>query len=425
MRVSKKKPANTRNAGHLQVDKVEMMAKAARLRFWEGHSLAEIADLLGYKNVSSASRLLGEAWKNGVVRVVIDTSSAISAERDERLERSLMEAFGLDGAIVVHAPEPSSNSTLARDDELHLALANTAGDELRGRIRSNSHIGVGGGRAVYNAIKRIENRPPRRRGVTITPLTGHLWARDWAMDGRHLLRPMDSDDVAYCLALALEDQPETRFSQIRLPAFMQSQRTVFEASRQQCRFLPHGKWKSNEVPDSAVVGIGTLDPRSGHRVCDLVRDLPPDAENYLRLAARELRSILNQVQRQKWPYCPVGDLVNRLFLHLPLPHQLKSLSREHIRAYSRLREKINTLNQRCLSVEWSHLNQIRDVMLIGGGPHKINALWTVIAAPHSFVREICTDVTTARTLLKASVRWEDLIKEHRWLKSLSQRLFKT
>ena len=84
MRASPKKPTTTRNARHQQVDKIEMMAKAARLRFWEGHSLAEIADLLGYKNVSSASRLLDEAWKNGVVRVIIDTSSAISAERDER-----------------------------------------------------------------------------------------------------------------------------------------------------------------------------------------------------------------------------------------------------------------------------------------------------------------------------------------------------
>ncbi|MBI2190557.1 MAG: hypothetical protein HYU36_01065 [Planctomycetes bacterium] len=413
--------------GHIEesqsFQKAELMARAARLRYWQGAPLKEIATRLGYRNSSSVSRLLDEAWKTGVVRVVIDAAAAISPPRDPGLEAGLLDAFGLNSAVVVHPADHTPEGDLAHDDHLHSAIANVSGESLRGRIQSHTHVGLGGGRSVYHTVRRIGLHPTRCRGVTITPLTGRLWAHAWDMRGRPLLRPMDADDAAFCLALHLQDQPDVRFSQIGLPAFSENAAAAAAATQRLCHFLPNGRWRQDHAPGLAILGVGSLDPHSGHRVADLLRDTPPETQAYLRTATKELREVLARISRLSWPFCPVGDVANRLFPILPMPAEVEALTRAHLQSYEFFLSKIAALNERVISVQWRHLRQIPHVVVVAGGPHKLHALWTLLVAPKPFVTEVCTDAESARRLLRAADGWTPFLDGHPWIHRLWSRLF--
>ncbi|HKQ05965.1 MAG TPA: sugar-binding domain-containing protein [Blastocatellia bacterium] len=412
-----------------ELESLEIMEKAARMYFIERHSQEYIATKLQVKGGGPAiSKILDKAREQGVIAFDIDRSYGIVGTQEPNLRRQLREKFEIHEAIVVGVDELTMDERLS-DDYLHTALANQTGAHVAARIQPNDHVGIGSGRAVYQAVKAIKRMPPLRRGVRITPISGRIWTHSWKVDGSKIERPLDADDAAFVLSLAFENEPGTRFSQVAYPLFVSSQQEAAEIMNTGCPFLPGAKWRFG-IPKLALVGVGTVDPRSGHRFADLYRSDKniPELDRYLDLASIELKAAIEFVQAAGLPH--FSDITNRLFPTLPFPHEVeKPVLKKYTTAYNDLIRKLNRLNERMVVVEFNHLREIQSVVAIAGGPFKIRALWTLLITAlidpsKRILTELTTDAESARTLMATLEAYNVADLEIKtWYEAMTKTLF--
>jgi hypothetical protein len=197
-----------------------------------------------------------------------------------------------------------------------------------------------------------------------------------------------------------------------------------------CMFQPGGKWYQNIKPNRAIVGVGVVDPMSGHRAVrkseasGLVQDL---MDRHLARVKPELEEAITTAKESGLYF---GDVANRFFATLPLPNQVRELTiNEYDKIFERLIKQLNDLNERMVVVEWSHIRGIPAVTAIAGGCFKLGALWTILFSglqnrSQRLIKTLVTDAVTARGLLSALDTYNNLdVSIRQWYEKLVGTLF--
>src|SRR5579871_4942780 len=298
---------------------------------------------LAHIDASTVSRLYRFALDTGIVRVHIDENAPFKPPRVESLERELVAAYELQSAIVADAPghEDTLESSLA-DDRLHQALGQLCADYLDTIVRQNEIIALSSGRAVFYACESLFNKhifdKRNVRGVKVVSMNGNIAAEVWSMESPDARRAMDADISGAWLARAF---PDAQLIRLSLPAAVKTPDMVHEWLREgpgrwiapqvweekakQGNPPPAGPVSEDEVlvPTLALVGIGGVRAKSGHRFIvglhePMLGNLQPELGKMIDLIEH-----INGSENRLFS-CAVGDLCNRLFITLAarrhLPH---------------------------------------------------------------------------------------------------------
>ena len=416
--------------------RAKLLAQVAEAHYVRGRPQKEIATSMN-KQPTKITQLLAEARELGVVSFDIDSSFGITGREDRPRSREVRDRFQLVDANVIELDMPKEGATYEHDDLLHMALANQAGVRLRDQIAPEEHICVGGGRAVFQAVRAIRCRPPTRKNIHVTPLSGRFGAHYWEVRGPTVLRPLDADDAAVILASAFEREPGTALTLINYPLYSSSSPRASRIISDHCPFSKKMGWRRG-VPDRAVVGFGAVDPKSGHRLADLFRENPNATSGRasdrfvedLRHVARELKVAVGFVEKRELPY--FGDIGNRLFPVLPLPEEIEGRDLGRCTAdYLKLMKTLDSVNNRTVVVGWRQLQEAPRVLAIGGGPFKLRCLWTLLLATwlkpsNRVITELCTDSDTAQDLNRAQSRYGRLSDDEKsWYRTIMKKLFRS
>jgi DNA-binding transcriptional regulator LsrR (DeoR family) len=417
-------------------DEPRKLARVARDYYINGYSQSDIAKKMG-RNQSTVAMWLRRARERGVASVDIDPDFALSGIEHRERSRELRDRSKLRECLVVDKIDPALSAD-DRSNELHTVIANTSGIRLREWIQSGDHIVVGGGRAPVRVARFIKRTPPARSEVRISPLSGRIWTGAWQQDGReNLQRPLDADDAARLLGFAFENEPGTRFSQIGHPLYADSPSAARRTIEEECVFRPDTGWNVGwglQAPVRALVGVGVLHPASGHRLSEFLKTKSGGGENHARhhlgWAALKCKEALQFVSTHKLPY--FGDVANRLFPALPLPHEFKARKAPSPELFNRLGALLDELNRRAVVMGWGHLKGIPSVWAVAGGELKARVLWTLVICRYLDeksscpITELSTDIRTAETLLKALRDYEkapDAVKD--FYKALAPAIFRS
>ena len=414
------------------------LGELARDYYQKGYSQREIAADKKIKQ-STVSHLIQKAQDRGVVLIDIDAEFGMFGVEHREKSRQVRDRYGLRECLVVD-PDTPTLSTDPRGDALHTVIANTTGIRLREWIQSGDHIVIGGGRAPVKVARFIKRTPPSRREVRISPLSGRIWTGSWQEDGsENLQRPLDADDAARLLAFAFEHEPGTRFSQIGHPLY-EEETQVKQTIEEECVFSAGGKWNTSwglQPPVRALVGIGVLHPKSGHRISELLNKIASNPKEpvarHFRWAAAEFQKAVKFVVDNGLPF--FGDVANRLFPALFLPNELKKRNismKEDEKLYSELSRRLATLNERAVVMEWEHLRSIPSVWAVAGGDLKVHVLWTLLICrfletdkTKSIVKELSTDLATSDRLLAALRDFEEAPESIRdWYRAIAPKMMR-
>jgi DNA-binding transcriptional regulator LsrR (DeoR family) len=359
----------------------------------------------------AVARLLQEARERRVVWFDIDDTFALIGDEDKWLSRELQDRFQLKGALVVDIPEGTPNN------HLHFALANHAGLKAFHDISEGDHICVAGGRTIVHFARFVGRRNPKpRRHITISPLGGRIWTGSWQIGGPDELEtPLDADDSAFFMYVSFQNQLGTRFSQISQPLFAKSAREAQYLIKAHCPALPGGRWNWKLKPATrAYVGVGVLNPQSGHRIAEFLTKTPIKNKHdmpYLSRIEKALRQAMARASTNGLP--PLGDIANRLFAAVPVPAELpKDLPRLK-RMYTELLRVITSINERAVVMGWRTLHVIPNVNVISGTLFKRDQLWSVLSLGllhpnRTLCTELTTDSKTATALISAQ---KDLVRQ--------------
>ena len=415
-------------------DNPEELAAIARDYFINQLSQREIATLHGI-NQSTVAHRLERARERGIVSFDIDPEFALAGREHTGKSRQLRDLFRLRECLVVDAGDRSIYEDV-RGDQLHRLIANTCGVRLREWPQPGDHLVVAGGRATLRVARFIKRTPPVRRDIRISPLSGRIWTGSWQEDGsENLRRPLDADDVARLLGFAFAQEPGTRFSQIGHPLYAESEDAARAVISEHCVFRSEGGWNIQwgfQPPGKALVGVGVLNPRSGHRITELVRriaDHPAEpVSQYLRIAAGRFTKALSFVDTHELP-C-FGDVANRLFPVLPLPRELKVTRLPSLEAYAKLAAMLDDINRGSVVMQWHHLREIPSVWVIGGGNVKHQAIWTLLLCSYldhrdrRLIKELGTDLKTALEMEAAMLQYRAAPSAIRkWYETVASRVF--
>jgi DNA-binding transcriptional regulator LsrR (DeoR family) len=430
-------PANVRQIKPR--DDAKLLAELCELKFRQEKGYLKIIEILkdrgitGIKNEPEVSKLIKEAQKRGVITFDINETFALRGDELQSERRDLRELFDLKDALVIKVPEyvegagqmrvyqtTDNQPAMRKDDHLHIVLANHAGVRLGDELQSEDHCAVAGGRAVNQAVRMIKRNPPSRRNIMVTSMGGRLWSHQWWRNGPSSMRPLDPDDSAFLLFLALENETGTMFDQVGHRVFAASRKQAVAVMSEHCMFQPGGTWYDGKQPNRAIVGVGAVDPEScyrGLRDSDgpkLVHDL---VGRHLEMVKPQLDEAIDTVKGAGLYF---GDLANRYFPTLPMPHEINRAPSEYDSIYERLIKQLNRLNDRMVVVEWAHIRQIPSVTAIAGGSFKLHALWTILFAGQKsdtrrLIDTLVTDATTASRLMSAMDSYKSLDPElRRW-----------
>ncbi|RDJ22291.1 sugar-binding transcriptional regulator [Bosea caraganae] len=194
----------------------QTQVRAAWLYYMEGLTQAEIADRLKMTRLR-VNRLLVEARSSGLVNITINSR----LESCVRLERGLVEEFGLREAIVV--PTPADPAQIP-------ALIGKAAGELVSRIieeKPSGGFGVGWGATLRETIRHV--RPGQYRDLKVTAMMGGLTygieintfeiasqlARRWQAECHYLAAPIYAGTPQSRDTIVAQDVFEAAFERIR------------------------------------------------------------------------------------------------------------------------------------------------------------------------------------------------------------------
>lgn len=206
----------------------ELKIRAAWLYYVEGNTQERISEQLSVSRMK-IHRLLVAAREEGVIQFRIRDK----ADSCFLLEEQLLKRFGLTEAIVVPRPAEAAAVHLLVAQAASLYLANAAADAMT--------IGVGWGRTLNQALRRMTARPLKQ--ATVVSLLGGLTKAQPLNPTECAWELAEKIDAAcYLLPVpAYADRPEMR------DAFM-SQRAVQEVINRARR------------ADMALVSVGSLGP---------------------------------------------------------------------------------------------------------------------------------------------------------------------
>jgi len=145
--------------GAADADAQHVLARVAWYYYVGGLTQQEIADKLGITRLR-VNRIVGQARADGLVRIDI----MLPLARCVALEEQLKEAFGLADAVVVPAVD-------AQEDQQRV-IGEAAGAMLDPLLHDGQGVGVGWGRTLSAAIKRLT--PRRCPGSFVATLMGGL-----------------------------------------------------------------------------------------------------------------------------------------------------------------------------------------------------------------------------------------------------------
>jgi lsr operon transcriptional repressor len=194
----------------------QTQVRAAWLYHMEGLTQAEIAERLKITRLR-VNRLLVDARSSGIVNITINSR----LESCVRLERALVDAFGLKQAIVVPTP--------GDDAQISVQIGRAAG-ELVSRIideHSSGVFGVGWGGTLRETIRYV--RPGHYRDLTVTSMMGGLtygielntfeiashFARLWQAQCHYLAAPIYAGTPQSRDTILAQDVFDAAFSRIR------------------------------------------------------------------------------------------------------------------------------------------------------------------------------------------------------------------
>ena len=207
-----------------------VLRQAARLYYMHGLDQAKVASLVGVSR-SQVSRLLARAREKGIVRIWVDEYDP----RNSALEAELKRVFGLNHAIVVRAVNGASSETVRR------ATGYFAAPVVSELIRSNTVLGVAGGRTLYEMVQHMAPTAGTQ-GVAVVQLMGNIG-------------PSVSNTDAIELSHTLARNFKGTFYTLNAPAYAPDRET-------RDVFLRHQDVRSVyelfDMMQIALVGIGSL-----------------------------------------------------------------------------------------------------------------------------------------------------------------------
>jgi len=374
---------------------------------------------LAHIDASTVSRLYRFALDTGIVRVHIDENAPFKPARIEHLERELIAAFELQSAIVADTAghEEALESSLA-DDRLHQALGQLCADYLDTIVRQNEIVALSSGRAVFYACESLFNKhifdKRNVRGVKVVSMNGNIAAEVWSMESPDARRAMDADISGAWLARAF---PDAQLIRLSLPVAVKLPEMIADWLREgPGRWISPQVWEeragqssSNNgstiedddvyVPTLALVGIGGVRAKSGHRFIvglhePMLGNLQPELGKMIDLIEKYTSNSKSAIS------CAVGDLCNRLFITLAARKHLPAQALAELEGY------VKSINERLLSVTFEQLYLVPKVLVVAGGATKIDAIrsvleWQAMGWKQPIVHDLCTDRETAIRLLES------------------------
>lgn len=373
---------------------------------------------LAHIDASTVSRLYRFALDTGIVRVHIDESAPFKPPRLESLERELIAAYELQSAIVADTSghEETLESSLA-DDRLHQALGQLCADYLDTIVRQNEIVALSSGRAVFYACESLFNKhifdKRNVRGVKVVSLNGNIAAEVWSMESPDARRAMDADISGAWLARAF---PDAQLIRLSLPVAVKSGEMIQDwLDKGPGRWISPKVWEEKSklgaatpteiaeddvyVPTLALVGIGGVRAKSGHRFIvglhePMLGNLQPELGKMI-----ELLETYTGNGDSKFS-CAVGDICNRLFVTLEAKRYLPPAKLAELEGY------VQSINERLLSVTFEQLHLVPKVLVLAGGATKFDAIrsvleWQAMGWSQPIVHDLCTDRETAIRLMEA------------------------
>ena len=211
-----------------------LLKLVAKLYHIDGLDQRQISELVGFSR-PQISRLLTRARQKGVVHISVEDYDP----RNRALEDRLRVLFHLNWAIVINTVETNNPDTVRR----HLGYF--AAPFVSDLTRSNTILGVAGGRTIYEVARHMAPSAGTR-GVTVVQLMGNIG-------------PSVSSSDAIELSRRLAQAFDGTFYTINAPAFVPDAHT-----RDQFMAHEHVRtvWRLFGRMDIALVGVGSLSDSS-------------------------------------------------------------------------------------------------------------------------------------------------------------------
>jgi DNA-binding transcriptional regulator LsrR (DeoR family) len=264
----------------------DTLAEAAYLYYVEAQTQQQVAKLLGTTR-SNVSRMLQAARDRGIIRFQV----VRPLHRQRALERSLVEVFGLEEAVVLAAD--TGEDSLAQVGELAAAW-------LTDHLEEGMRVTLSWGRTLNALAKALH--VDQAYDVEVVQLGGDLQLADPKFSGHELVR-----DIAARLG--------GRYSYLHAPAILGSPEVVAELRSLPAIAAELAKARSADV---ALVGIGAFGQGFAAQLLESAH-LSPDERAAFDAAP------------------PAGDILARFYdasgrqLDTPLRHRVLALELEELR----------------------------------------------------------------------------------------------
>lgn len=344
-----------------------------------------------FRDVGDVRRLLRRAIDKGLVEFKVRAPPVVTAI-DKELSTEVADKARCRRAIVVavdpvadegyRSPDPETRErSLRGGDDLNEALGWHAAKHLLSRLESNDYVAVGGGRAVALTIKGIEAHEPVLGDHHVISLSGGRIRQPWA--GQVGAFALGADDNASRLAMRILPRAKWTAEKIHLcglPGFIDDHHTdLIDA------FAPHLVAEDAiTAPDQtyghAIFGAGVLD--ASHY---LMRAKDPQTD-----VIREELTALTTILSAECP-APVVDFCDFFMVGPRIPKKARKIAEEIV----------SGLNAKVVTAAPDKLNNVRERILVAGGPHKHDVL-ELLASVDCAIRPtmLVTDRTTAKELLR-------------------------
>lgn len=405
----------------VRVERDEEATAFALERFsqWPFKSIKELAGK--GRDPSIVSRAIARAFREHLVQLIA-TSGTLEPRRKKDIEEQLKHRFlelstctvieyqdtvGLDsdgrmtvgrgtgGGLDSNQKNEREDRQREEDDKLHETLGRAMAAHLSKdtMFRSGDVIGLGSGRGVYYTIQGLAGYPKLRAQVTLVSLTGDLYPRDHSKQVNVLL---DAD--THLALLGPRFQRSVEFDAISLPIVcpdskeIKDPKKLKEELKKMLANSPIGeeRWK-NRPATLALVGVGVLSV--GHRLYEEVEPTKGQPTRILEDIYGPLKDLVGESKmvEEKFGYCPVGDISNRLFY-------VKPRSGIVISEEGTILKLINKINAHLFTVREEQLAQT-DIILVAGSKKKAPAIRQLLMEKKYRIRHLCVDQPTAEEIL--------------------------
>jgi len=211
-----------------EFEKKRLMFQVAQMYYQNDLTQAEISKRLNLSK-PKVSRLLAEARQNKIVEIIIH----IPYQNDLRLEKSLIEQYGLKDARVLVASGLTAT-------ELQSGVGILAAEVLNKYLRDQMILAISRGRNVYSTVKALTPRPELR--LKIVQVQGALGDRlDDGSDLAHFLSHLYTADIRLLHAPLILETPEAAKTLLSEPSIKSTLALAKKA-------------------DIALLGIGSVEP---------------------------------------------------------------------------------------------------------------------------------------------------------------------